>query len=153
MPSNVTFKAMNAIHRLVLKASGGRLGTTTAGMPVIELTTVGRKSGQTRSVMLTTPVSVGANRENIVLVASRGGDDVHPAWYLNLLANPMVTVVQQNSASEKTKVAMRARTATSEERTILWPKITAAYSGYAQYQTKTTRQIPVIILEPARALG
>jgi deazaflavin-dependent oxidoreductase (nitroreductase family) len=91
--------------------------------------------------MLTSPVQFG---DSLVLVASRGGDDHHPAWYVNLVANPVVEVVQNGT----TKVAMRARTATSAERTELWPQITSAYGGYAEYQAKTNREIPVVILDP-----
>jgi deazaflavin-dependent oxidoreductase (nitroreductase family) len=147
MPQDVTLKAMNSVHRLILKVSGGRLGGTTAGMPVFKVTTVGRKSGQSRSVMLTSPMRVGPTQDEIVLVASRGGDDTHPAWYLNIVANPLVSVVPQAASANKTKVAMRARTATSEERKTLWPKVTAAYKGYGEYQAKTDREIPVVILE------
>ena len=89
MSSDVGFKAMNGIHRLLLKVSGGRLGWTAMDMPVLELTTKGRKSGQPRSVMLTSPVQEGAA---LVVVASRGGDDQPPAWFLNLRDNPDVDV-------------------------------------------------------------
>ena len=80
---------MNGIHRVVLKVSGGRVGWKAGSMPVLELTTIGRKSGQPRSVMLTSPVQEG---DTVVIVASRGGDDTHPAWFLNLQANPEVEV-------------------------------------------------------------
>src|SRR5437870_5180611 len=89
MPSDVVLKLMNALHRGVLKASGGRLGWEGSGMPVLELTTTGRKSGQPRSVMLTSPFQEGST---IVVVASRGGDDHHPAWFLNLRDDPNVEV-------------------------------------------------------------
>jgi deazaflavin-dependent oxidoreductase (nitroreductase family) len=145
MPHDVTLKAMNTMHRLILKLSGGRLGGTTAGMPVFEVTTIGRRSGQSRSVMLTSPLSVGSTHDEIALVASRGGDDTHPAWYLNMVANPLVSVVSQASANNA-KVAMRARVASAEERKELWPKVVAAYKGYGAYQAKTDREIPVVIL-------
>jgi deazaflavin-dependent oxidoreductase (nitroreductase family) len=141
MPHDVTLKAMNIVHRLILSVTRGRRGWTTAGMPVLQLTTVGRKSGVARSVMLTSPVQFG---DSLVVVASRGGDDHHPAWYTNLVANPVVEVVRNGNQ----KVAMRARTATSVERTELWPQITSAYNGYASYQAKTTREIPVVVLDP-----
>jgi deazaflavin-dependent oxidoreductase (nitroreductase family) len=154
MPRDLTLKAMNTFHRMILRASGGRLGTTTAGMPVFEVTTIGRKSGQPRSVLLTSPLRIGPNQDEIVLVGSRGGDDNHPAWYLNLVADPLVSVVAQSTSasnSNKTKVAMRARIATSEERANLWPKITGIYQGYGHYQAKTNREIPVVILDPIDA--
>ena len=89
MPSDLTLKAINGVHRLILSLSGGRLGWQAGNMPVLELTTTGRKSGKPRSVMLTSPIQEG---ESILIVASRGGDDFHPAWYLNLVANPQVQV-------------------------------------------------------------
>src|ERR1017187_2846008 len=89
MPSDLALKTMNRVHRIVLGATGGRLGWSASGMPVIELTTTGRRSGQPRTTMLTSPYQEGST---IVVVASRGGDDHHPAWYLNLRDDPEVTV-------------------------------------------------------------
>jgi deazaflavin-dependent oxidoreductase (nitroreductase family) len=143
MPTDMQLKAMNAIHRGLLKISGGRVGWKTGGMPVVELTTTGRKSGQRHTVMLTSPVQEG---DAIVIVASRGGDDHHPAWFLNLRDHPDVDVV----VGGKPKQAMRARVATPDERARLWPKVTSAYKGYGNYQTKTKREIPLVLLEPAR---
>jgi deazaflavin-dependent oxidoreductase (nitroreductase family) len=142
MPSDLALKLMNGFHRAVLKLSGGRLGWTGGGMPVLELTTTGRKSGQPRTVMLTSPVQEG---ETIVIVASRGGDDTHPAWFLNLRDQPEVEVVFQG----KPKQRMRASVATEEQRSRLWPKVTEKYRNYAQYQTRTAREIPLVLLEPA----
>jgi deazaflavin-dependent oxidoreductase (nitroreductase family) len=110
-------------------------------MPVLELTTTGRKSGQPRSVMLTSPVQEG---DALVVVASRGGDDVHPAWFLNLQADPAVDVKLKDGR----KRSMRARVATPEERERLWPKVTARYKSYADYQRRTDREIPLVLLEP-----
>jgi deazaflavin-dependent oxidoreductase (nitroreductase family) len=142
MPTDLQLKAMNTIHWGLLKISGGRIGWKTGGMPVVELTTTGRKSGQRYTVMLTSPVQEG---DAIVIVASRGGDDHHPAWFLNLRDHPDVEVV----VGGKPKQAMRARVATAEERAALWPRVTAAYKGYGNYQTKTKREIPLVLLEPA----
>lgn len=139
--NDLFFKAMNGIHRVMLTASGGRFGNDLMNMPVLELTTTGAKSGQKRTAMLTSPVQEG---ETIVIVASRGGDPQHPAWFHNLKANPDVEV----SLKGGPKRPMRARVADAEERSRLWPDITKRYSGYAQYQTKTTREIPVVLLEP-----
>jgi deazaflavin-dependent oxidoreductase (nitroreductase family) len=144
MPTDLQLKAMNTVHRGLLKISGGRLGWRAAGMPVLELTTTGRKSGQPRTVMLTSPVQEG---DAIVIVASRGGDDQHPAWFLNLRDHPDVEVAYAG----KPKLSMRARVATAEERASLWPRVTAAYKGYAGYQTKTDREIPLVLLEPTDA--
>ena len=146
MPTDLQLKAMNTIHRGLLKISGGRVGWKTGGMPVVELTTTGRKSGQRHTVMLTSPVQEG---DAIVIVASRGGDDHHPAWFLNLRDHPDVEVV----VGGKPKQAMRARVATAEERAALWPKVTTAYKGYGNYQTKTKREIPLVLLEPAGPKG
>jgi len=141
MPSDIALKAMNGVHRLILKASGGRLGWDAAGMPVLELTTIGRKSGQARSVMLTSPLSEDGN---LVVVASRGGDDVHPAWYLNLRDNPNVEVARNGGPRQP----MTARIAGAEERARMWPQIAGKYSNYAGYQKKTDREIPLVVLEP-----
>ena len=141
MPSDLILKSMNAVHRVVLKLSGGHMGWEVGKMPVLELTTTGRKSGQKRSVMLTSPVQEG---DTIVIVASRGGDDKHPAWYLNLRDEPDVEVSFKGKATRP----MRARTATAAERARLWPLVTADHKSYAGYQSKTTREIPVVLLDP-----
>ncbi len=133
---------MNSAHRCLLKLSGGRLGWTAADMPVLELTTVGRKSGKPRSVMLTSPHQDG---DVIVIVASKGGADHHPNWFLNLRDNPGVVVTMQDSADRK----MNARVASREERERLWPTITSDFKNYAGYQGKTDREIPLVMLEPA----
>jgi deazaflavin-dependent oxidoreductase (nitroreductase family) len=131
---------MNLIHRAMLKLSAGRLGSKVGGMPVLELTTTGRKSGQPHTVMLTSPVQDG---DAIVIVASRGGDDHHPAWFLNLRDHPEVKVAFAGAPTQ----SMHARVATPQERSTLWPRVTSRYQGYAGYQTKTDREIPLVILE------
>jgi deazaflavin-dependent oxidoreductase (nitroreductase family) len=142
MPSDMVLKTMNGVHRALLTISGGRFGWQASGMPVVELTTTGRKSGQPRSVMLTSPVQEG---DTYVVVASRGGDDRNPAWFLNLRDNPDVEVAIKGAP----KKPMRARVASAEERARLWPLVTADHKNYAAYQTKTTREIPLVLLEPA----
>lgn len=141
MPSDLALKTMNAVHRTLLKVSGGRIGWSAQNMPVLELTTTGRKSGQPRTVMLTSPYQEGAV---FVVVASRGGDDTHPAWFLNLRDNPNVDVSVQGSPSHR----MHARIAGADERRRLWPLVTADHKNYAAYQTKTSREIPLVLLEP-----
>jgi deazaflavin-dependent oxidoreductase (nitroreductase family) len=141
MSSDIGFKAMNAIHRLVLKVSGGRAGWTAMEMPVLELTTTGRKSGQPRSVMLTSPLQEGPV---LVVVASRGGDDQAPAWLLNLQENPDVGVSLQGQPARR----MNARVARPDERERMWPLVTADHKNYAGYQARTTREIPLVLLEP-----
>jgi deazaflavin-dependent oxidoreductase (nitroreductase family) len=141
MPSDFALKTMNGVHRAMLKLTGQRLGWTVSNMPALELTTIGRKSGQPRSVMLTSPVQEGTT---IVVVASRGGDHTHPAWLLNLRDNPDVEVSYQGKAKQK----MHARIASKDERARLWPRVTADHKNYAGYQTKTDREIPLVLLEP-----
>lgn len=135
-------KLMNRGHRIILQVSGNRILSTPYGMPVVELHTVGRKSGLPRSCYLTTPVH---DSDRVVLVASKGGDDRNPEWYLNLQAQPEAELVL---AGARRKVL--ARTASPDERAELWPQIVAAYKGYAAYQTRTTRTIPVVICELQR---
>lgn len=141
MPSDLVLKTMNAVHRVILKVSGGRMGWEAAKMPVLELTTTGRKSGQKRVVLLTSPLQDG---DTIVVVASRGGDDQHPAWFLNLRDNPDVEV----SLKGKAKQPMLARVASPQERARLWPLVTADHKNYAGYQSKTDREIPLVLLDP-----
>lgn len=138
--TDLSMRAMNCAHRALLWASRGRVGWTFGTMPALELHTIGRTSGQRRSTMLTAPVHGG---DTDVLVASKGGDDRHPFWYRNLVANPEVEL----SVRGRT-VRMIARTATSAEKAELWPQIVASYRGYAAYQNKTSRDIPVVICEP-----
>jgi len=141
VPSDAILKTVNAAHKAVLKISGGRLGAKVGGMGVVELTTTGRKSGQPRTVLLTSPIQEG---DSIVVVASRGGDPTHPAWFLNLRDEPKVEVSFEGGP----KRPMLARVATAQERTELWPRVVAKYKGYANYQTKTDREIPLVFLEP-----
>ena len=141
MPSDLMFMTMTVVHRGLLKLTGNRVGASLGGMPSLELTTIGRKSGKPRSVMLTSPLVEG---DTYVIVASRGGDDSHPAWFLNLRDNPAVEV----QVAGKPKQHMRARIATAEERERMWPLITGKYKNYAGYQKRTEREIPVVLLEP-----
>lgn len=134
--------SMTGMHRALLRLTRGRVGSRLGSMPVIELTTRGRRTGEPRRALLTVAANDG---DALVVVASRGGDDAHPAWYLNLVADPDVLV----AATGEDPRPMRARTADADERARLWPRVVAAYRGYAQYQRKTDREIPVVILEPA----
>ena len=126
-------------HRLIFKASKGRLFGRLLGMAVVELVTIGRKSGKKRRTMLTVPI---AEPDRLVLVASFGGDDRHPTWYLNLRSNPRVQVTGVGRSR-----TMVGRTASDEERAELWPKIVASSPVYASYQKRTSRKIPVVLLE------
>ncbi len=141
MPSDFAFRTMNAVHRAILKVSGNRIGWSAQNMPVLQLTTIGRKSGQPRTVMVTSPYQEGPV---FVVVASRGGDENHPAWFLNLRDTPDVEVRVQGGDSQR----MRATIADPDERRRLWPLVTADHKNYADYQTKTIREIPLVLLEP-----
>jgi deazaflavin-dependent oxidoreductase (nitroreductase family) len=142
MPADLVMKALNAVHRALIKVAPRRFGHEALGMPVLELTTVGRRSGLPRSVMLTSPVRDG---EAIVVVASRGGDDRHPDWLLNLRAQPRVEVALRGGPRRP----MLARVADGAERERLWTEITTFHPRYAAYQRRTTREIPVVLLLPA----
>jgi deazaflavin-dependent oxidoreductase (nitroreductase family) len=133
-------KVITATHRALVRVSGGRILGQVFGMQTVILTTTGRKSGQPRETMLTAPVVDG---ETVVLVASWGGDDRHPMWYLNLRENPEV-VIDRGQGSEP----MLARTATADEKAALWPRIVETYKGYGGYQKRTERDIPVVLLTP-----
>ena len=139
-PKDELFKLAKRIHPLLIRCSGGRLGTRVSGMPVVVVTTTGRKTGRPRPTPLTAIEADG----HTYVVASKGGDDRHPAWYLNLVAHPDV-VVERDGTSKP----MVARVLTSDERTAVWPLVTRTYEGYAGYQKKTAREIPVIELVSA----
>jgi deazaflavin-dependent oxidoreductase (nitroreductase family) len=134
-------RTLSAFHRAIVKVTRGRLGGRLVGLPSIELVTVGRRSGKPRVSMLTVPMQVGPA---LVVVASAGGDDRHPSWFLNLLDDPHVRVAVSGGPPRP----MVARVATPEERDRLWPQVTAALSNYAEYQTRTSRVIPLVLLEP-----
>lgn len=135
-----TFKAVTGLHKVVFRASKGRIGGSGFGMPVLELVTTGRKSGARRTTMLTTPIH---DDDRVVLIASKGGDDRNPAWFLNLRDQPLVEVTMSGTTRP-----MTARIATDEEKSELWPEIVANYKGYGQYQKRTERDIPVVVCEP-----
>jgi deazaflavin-dependent oxidoreductase (nitroreductase family) len=141
MAGDFQMKAMNKVHGGLLRISGGRLGWRLYGMPVVELTTKGRRSGLPRTSLLTSPVQDG---DAFVIVASRGGDDVHPAWFLNLQSDPEVMVRSGRAPARP----MRARVAEGAERDELWKRIMAYKPHYGGYQDKTERVIPLVVLEP-----
>src|SRR5437660_6035239 len=119
---DLTAKVIFGLHKRIFVTTGGRIGGKAFGMPVIMLITTGRKSGKQRTTMLTSPVQEG---NSFVIVASYGGDDRHPTWFLNLRANPDVEVVLDGRRRE-----MHARVASDEERAALWPRVTKKYRGY-----------------------
>jgi deazaflavin-dependent oxidoreductase (nitroreductase family) len=118
--------------------TGGEVGHIWNGVPALLLTTTGRRTGEQR----TTPLIYGRDGENYVIVASKGGAPQHPAWYLNLSAEPEVGVQVRDD-----RFRARARTAEPEERRRLWQQMAEIWPGYDEYATKTDREIPVVVLE------
>ena len=130
------------LHVLLYRATRGRIGHRfRGGPPLLLLDHVGARTGVRR----TTPLVYIRDGENVVIVASKGGHPRHPAWFHNLNANPD-THVQIGA----TRRAVRARVADPRERARLWPTAIQVYPGYADYQQRTTREIPLVILEPRR---
>jgi deazaflavin-dependent oxidoreductase (nitroreductase family) len=110
------------------------------GSHIVLLTTTGHRSGEARTV----PLIFGRDGADYLIVASKGGADEPPAWYVNLQADPSVEVQDRGDVFKAT-----ARTASDDERARLWPTMTAEWPAYDEYQTKTDRQIPIVILERA----
>jgi deazaflavin-dependent oxidoreductase (nitroreductase family) len=129
-----------AEHLKKYLATNGADGHLWNGVPTLLLTTTGRKSGATRTL----PLIYGRDGDRYLIVASRGGAPDHPGWYKNLVANPNVRL--QVAAD---KFAARASTAKSAERARLWPLMTKIWPAYDEYQKKTSREIPVVVLERA----
>jgi deazaflavin-dependent oxidoreductase (nitroreductase family) len=133
-------RRLMSFHGVVYRATNGLIGHRIPGLaPMLLLDHVGAKSGIRR----TTPLLYIEDPPNYVIVASKGGYPKHPAWFHNLRANPDTTI-QVGSK----RLAVRARVADPEERARLWPKVVDAYSGYAEYQERTDREIPLVVLEP-----
>ena len=138
--ANPFIKWMSRLNTWAYRASGGRIGGKfPGGAPVMLLTTIGRKSGARHTL----PLLYLRDGERIVTVASKGGMDHHPLWYRNLVANPEVDVQIASQVQ-----AGRARTANQAEKAALWPKLVAMYPSYADYQARTARNIPVVIIDP-----
>lgn len=131
--------AVTAAHRWIYRRTGGRVGARIAHIEQVLLTTTGRVSGRPRETVLSA-IPHGAD---LLLVASDGGRDGHPQWYRNLLADDRV-VVQRGRRG----LPMRARTATAQERPELWRVAVGVYGGYATYQARTEREIPVVVCSP-----
>jgi F420H(2)-dependent quinone reductase len=127
-------------HTAVYRLSGGLIGHRFPGAPpTLLLDHIGAKSGTKR----TTPLTYARDGDDFVIVASKGGYPKNPAWFHNLRAHPDITI--QVGTSRK---PVHARVATPEERKRLWPKVVETYGGYAGYQERTDREIPLVILEP-----
>ena len=133
-------RAITSVHAHLYRLTKGKIGGHLGKAENILLTTTGRKSGKSR----TTPLTVTVDGDRLILVASNGGAPKHPDWYLNLTADPDVTVQRGGQ-----QMHLRARTATPHERPALWTKVVGTYKGYDGYQRKTNREIPLVVCEPA----
>ena len=127
-----------ALHVFVYKLTGGRVGGKMWGAPVLLLTTLGRRSGKHR----TTPVLFLQREHDWVIVASNAGRPKNPTWYYNLKEDPAVTIRVRDQV-----VKVRAREALEEERTQLWEPLSKMYPAYNDYMKKTSRRIPVLVIE------
>ncbi len=132
-------RAFWQVHRVMDRLSGGRLGSKVLGIPSLWLTTVGRKTGTTR----TNALFYLADGGSLVVVASNAGLDKDPGWWRNLRASPNTTARVGRRVRP-----VRARLATADERQQLWPRLVRLSPEWADYQARTSREIPVVILEP-----
>jgi deazaflavin-dependent oxidoreductase (nitroreductase family) len=138
----LTRRAMHLVtgaHARVYRWTGGRVLGRLGHLEQVLLTTTGRRTGEPRTV----PLAVTPVGSSVVLVASDGGAPGHPAWYLNLTARPEVVVQRGRRA-----VPMLARVAVGAERDLLWAAVVKNNPGYARYQDRTPREIPVVVCEP-----
>ena len=129
------------LHRSLYRTSGGRVGGNWANdrMPVLLLTTTGRRTGKERTL----PVGYIRDGDAYVVVASNGGLPSHPAWYHNLTAQPRSSIEVGGS-----RVAVQAATADGAERERLWARIVERYPNFIKYQERVTRELPVVVLRP-----
>ena len=126
-------------HVRQYEATAGKVGHDWNGASVLILQTRGRKSGQTRKF----PLIYGRDGANYVVVASKGGAPDHPGWYKNLLAHPDAKIQVRGDV-----ITVTARTGTAEDKQRMWPVMTAQWPPYDEYQRKTARDIPVVLLRP-----
>lgn len=137
---NVVVKVMSALNTVAYRLTGGRLGGRfMGGAPVLLLITIGRKTGEKR----TAPLLYIKEGNDYVIVASKGGMSTHPLWYRNIEANPEVEI-----EIGRDRFKARARRASDDEKRALWPKLVAMYPDYNDYQARTARNIPVVIVSP-----
>jgi deazaflavin-dependent oxidoreductase (nitroreductase family) len=135
----VFIKWMSRGNTWLYKVTGGKRGGTFKNAPVALLTTTGRKTGQPR----VSPLLFMRDGDRVIVVASRGGSDRNPLWYLNLKADPKVSVQIKNEVLNLT-----ARDATEDERATLWPQLVKMYPDFDDYQSWTDRRLPVVVCEP-----
>ena len=141
-PPRWVLKAMTRGHVILHRLTGGRYFNTFAGDEVCFVTMTGAKSGRT----LTIPLMYVPYREGLLLVASKGGAPRNPAWYFNLVKHPDIKVNYRGN-----QMNLSARIATAEEKPELWPICDQYYAPYAEYRTRTSRDIPIFVCEPAHA--
>ena len=135
---SVVVKVMSVLNVLAFRATGGRLGGTfLRGAPVCLVTVIGRRSGEPHTV----PLLYLEDGDDLIVVASKGGMSKHPLWYLNLIANPRCEV-----EIGRERRSMLARPVGADEKAALWPRLCAMYPDYADYQARTSRDIPVLRL-------
>ncbi|HXV98722.1 MAG TPA: nitroreductase family deazaflavin-dependent oxidoreductase, partial [Anaerolineae bacterium] len=132
------FKVLTRLHMWIYRLSGGKVWNRMMGQPVVILTTKGRKSGRPWAV----PLLTFKDQEDYILVASNGGQNFHPAWYLNLQANPDVIIELEGQ-----KQTARAEDVKGAERERLWGTIVSKAPAYKEYEQKTEREIPVVRLK------
>ena len=142
MAGTTMMRMISGTHEFWYRLSGGLIGGRVGGLPVLLLTTTGRKSGKKRTM----PLVYLPDGDNMVVIASNGGADQHPAWWLNLRANPKAEV--QVGRDAKAVVAEKAQ---GEERKRLWSAVVEMYHGYDEYRRMTEREIPVVILRSERS--
>ena len=139
MPNRLVLKTFIGAHKFWYRLTGGVIGGRGGKKRFLLLTTTGRKSGRP----WTTPLTYTRDGDDLVFIASNGGSDRHPAWYLNLKAGPRATV-----QAGRERLAVRAETAAPDQRERLWSRWVAIYPGYEAYRKRTKREIPVVVLHP-----
>jgi len=138
-PARSAMQFFGGLHRWLYRLTGGTIGGRFRGGQVLLLTTVGRKTGQER----TWPLLYFPDGNAFVIVGSNGGQDAHPAWYLNLTKNPTATI-----EVGRQRLRVQARQAEGAERERLWQLVVRTLPFYAEYQKMTEREIPLMILTP-----
>jgi len=132
-----TIRLLGRVHARLWRLFGGKLGSGFGKLPFFLLTTTGRKSGRPR----TTPVLYFRDGTDLIVVASFGGNDVHPAWYLNLLRFPEASVLMEGRRRH-----LFARQVSPEEKKRIWPRLIKLYPNFDLYQRRTRRDIPLLRL-------
>ena len=143
-PARLALKLGSGAHAGVYRATGGKLFGRMGESPILLLNTVGRKTGKKR----TSPLLYVMDGEDFVIIASKGGAPNHPAWYLNLKANPEATVEIGDR-----EVQVEAEEADPEKKARLWQKMVEMYPAYNAYQERTEREIPLLVLRPVEGGG